>query len=393
MSVHSGTNIVNTENCLISRQADFWLLGGASIAFWAVCHALEFLNPQFNTATLLISDVPALFAILSVVVNAPHFMASYHLAYTRGMPFVIQNWFQLIVVPALLAFFLLTGDLMFGMSIESWSGFGVWLNELLDPLGIFLVIGVYENYGEEVVHQLITIMYLTVGWHYSKQVFGCFMVYSRYEGYSLSNEERNLIKASVLSMWGFNFFSHNTQLSSVNFFSGQSISNVFPVTFYQFFEAFTLLLFALVAYRIFYRRYRDEGELPPAAAVVAWVALFIWWMPFARSLTFFMFAVPFFHGLQYLPFYKRIIDARYKDPAVTARSFSFYFSFLVLTGFMAFYIGPETLDYLRESESRLQMTYWIAGIALFINIHHFFIDNTLWRFKDENVKRWLFEKY
>jgi hypothetical protein len=377
---------------LVSRQADFWLLGGASIGFWAACHLLEFLNPHYTTANQLINHVPALFAMFSVAVNAPHFMASYHLAYTRGLPFVLENWFQLIAVPLMLAVALVLGDLMFGMSVETWSAFGRWLNGLLEPLGIFLVVGVFQSFGEEVVHQLITIMYLTVGWHYVKQVFGCFMVYSRFDGYELNGEERNLIKASLLSIWGFNFFSDNISLNQVDFFTAKAITNVFPVSVYQFFELFTVFLFLLVGYRIFYRRYRDRGELPPAAAVVAWVAIFIWWMPFARSLTFFIFAVPFFHGLQYLPFYKKIIDARYNDPAVSARSFSFYFSFLVLAGFLAFYIGPETVDLIRGSESRLQMTYWMAGIALFINIHHFFIDNTLWRFKDRNVQRWLFSR-
>lgn len=376
--------------CLVSRRADFWLLGGASIGFWGVCHLLEFLNPHYSTANQLINHVPALFAMFSVAVNAPHFMASYHLAYTRGLPFMLDNWFQLIAVPLLLGLALILGDLMFGVSIEAWSAFGQWLNGLLEPLGIFLVIGVFQNLGEEVVHQLITIMYLTVGWHYVKQVFGCFMVYSRYDGYALSSEERNLVKASLLSLWGFNFFSDNISLNSVDFFSAKAITNVFPVTVYQFFEVFTVFLFLLVGYRIFYRRYRDHGEMPPAAAVVAWVAIFIWWMPFARSLTFFIFAVPFFHGLQYLPFYKKLIDERHKDPSVSSRSFSVYFAFLVAFGFVAFYIGPETVDMLRDSESRLQMTYWMAGIALFINIHHFFIDNTLWRFKDRNVQRWLF---
>jgi hypothetical protein len=35
------------------------------------------------------------------------------------------------------------------------------------------------------------------------------------------------------------------------------------------------------------------------------------------------------------------------------------------------------------------MAYWLVGAVLFINIHHFFIDNTLWRLRDERVRRWL----
>lgn len=380
---------VDDRPALVSRQADFWLLGGASIAFWALCHLFEFLYPRFHTTQSYLSNLPALFAIASLVVNAPHFMASYHLAYSRGGQFILQNWYQLILVPVLLVLALLAGDIYFNDSIPGWQNFGKSLNDALAPFGIFLVVGIYPSFGQELMHHLVSLMYLTVGWHYTKQVFGCFMVYSRYDNYALNNTERNLIKASLLSIWGFNFFSINSSLTQTDFFSISTMTHVFPAGLYLFFELLTVGLFLAVGYQVFYRRWKLHGVLPPAPALVAWIAMFIWWMPFARSLTFFVIAVPFFHGLQYLPFYKKVIDARYNDPETSARSFNFYFGFLVLAGFIAFNIGPEALDYLRDSESRMQVTYWIAGVALLINIHHFFIDNAIWRLRDEKVRRWL----
>lgn len=390
-AIPTGPAMVDQRPALVSRQTDFWLLGGASIAFWAFCHLLEFLFPRFDTTQQFLTNIPALFAIATLVINAPHFMASYHLAYSRGSDFFFQNWFQLILVPILLLLALLVGDLFFSMNIEGWTSLGQQLNLALEPLGIFLVIGFYPSLGPELLHHMANLMYLTVGWHYTKQIFGCFMVYSRFDNYALDNNDRNLIKASLLSIWGFNFFSINSQMNQTDFFSASTITHVFPSGFYLFFEVLTVLLFFAVAWKVFYVRWRDHGVLPPAPAVVAWIAMFIWWMPFARSTTFFVFAVPFFHGLQYLPFYKKVIDARYRDPAVTSRSFNFYFLFLVLAGFIMFHIGPEAVDYLRESENRMQMTYWVAGFALFINIHHFFIDNAIWRLRDPKVRKWLLE--
>ena len=377
------------SQALISRTVDFWLLGGASILFWLFCHFLEILNPHSASANGFINDIPALFAFFTLIINGPHFLASYHLAYSRGWGFIRYHWFQLIAVPGLLAVALIMGDIMFGLNITAWTSFGYALNQWLAPLGIFLVIGAYPSFGGELIHQLATLMYLTVGWHYTKQVFGCFMVYSRFDGYSLSSEERNLVKASLLSVWGFNFFSINSAINKSQLYSATSISHVFPETLYQFFEIFTVVLFVLVAYRIFYQRYQKSDELPPAAAVVAWLAMFVWWMPFARSETFFLFAVPLFHGLQYLPFYKKVIDAQHIDPSTSTKSFTYYFCFLIAAAFLAFHLGPEIIDSWRETESRFEMAYWLVGAVLFINIHHFFIDNTLWRLRDERVRRWL----
>ena len=379
-ALNTATVKTDLQPALISRQVDFWLLGGASIAFWAICHLFEFLHPRFDTAQSYLTNLPALFAVATLVVNAPHFMASYHLAYSRGRGFILQNWFQLILVPAMLVVALMVGDIFFASTIPGWDGLGRTINDALAPLGIFLVIGVYPSLGQELMQHLVSIMYLTVGWHYTKQVFGCFMVYSRYENYALTNRERNLIKASLLSIWGFNFFS---------IFSVSNMTHVFPASFYLFFEYLTVGLFLLVGYQVFYRRWQQHGVLPPAPALVAWIAMFIWWMPFARSTTFFLFAVPFFHSLQYLPFYKKVIDARYNNPETSARNFRFYFGFLVVAGFLAFNIGPEAIDYLRDSNDRMQITYWVAGFALLINIHHFFIDNAIWRLRDEKVRQWL----
>ena len=116
--------------------------------------------------------------------------------------------------------------------------------------------------------------------------------------------------------------------------------------------------------------------------------MFVWWMPFGTSLTF-LLTVPFFHALQYLPFYKKIIDTQHDDPERGTRSFNFYFVLLMLAGFLAFNVMPESMDLVRDSVHRTSMTYWIVGIYILINVHHYFIDNAIWRMKDDSVRKWL----
>src|ERR1043166_6984358 len=80
---------------LTTRFLDFWLLGGASLLVWAVMIAVQgfraswaidqhFKNLTYTTASL------------SLLVNYPHFLISYKLAYSRGRPFIRSHWWQMI---------------------------------------------------------------------------------------------------------------------------------------------------------------------------------------------------------------------------------------------------------------------------------------------------------
>ncbi|MDA0791674.1 MAG: hypothetical protein O2780_19735 [Proteobacteria bacterium] len=388
MSIMNYYASVGDRPCLVNRTADFWLLGGASIFFWGICHGLEVISPHYDTVDIYRLAVPAMFSFFALMVNMPHFMASYHLAYTRGRPFIREYWFQLILVPLLLVSVLIVGDMLFFAPTDGWRAFGEGLNLLLQPLGIFIVVGAFDSLGAELLHHLLTLMYLTVGWHYAKQTFGCFVVYSKYDGYSLTAQERNLIKASVFCVWAFIFFSSNTQIQSYEFLTATYLSHLFPDELRVLFQWLTPGLYLYIAWFVFVRRWKENAELPPAPAIAAWLAMFVWWMPFGTSLTF-LLTVPFFHALQYLPFYKKIIDMQHDDPERGTRSFNFYFVLLMLAGFLAFNVMPESMDLVRDSVHRTSMTYWIVGIYIVINVHHYFIDNAIWRMKDDSVRKWL----
>ncbi len=361
MSIMTYYASVDSRPCLVNRTADFWLLGGASIGFWLVCHLLETLGPRFDTVEVYRMAIPAMFSFFALMVNLPHFMASYHLAYSRGPNFILRYWVQLILVPILLILTLVVGDLLFFAPTDGWRAVGMGLNLLLEPLGIYIVLGAFDTLGGELLHHLLTLMYLTVGWHYAKQSFGCFMVYSKFDGYALDKTERLLIKASLLSVWGYIFFSSNTQIQSYEFLTATYLSHTFPDELRVLFQWATPSLYLFITYFVFYRHWKERAQLPPAPAVAAWAAMFVWWMPFGTSLTF-LLAVPFFHALQYLPFYKKIIDAQHDDPGEGTRSFRFHFILLVLAGFVAFNVMPETFDLMRDSVDRTAMTYWIVGI-------------------------------
>ena len=76
---------------LTTRFLDFWLLGGASILVWMVMVAVQ----GFRTSWAVdqhFKNLTYTAASLSLLVNYPHFLVSYHLAYTRGRAASSHSW-------------------------------------------------------------------------------------------------------------------------------------------------------------------------------------------------------------------------------------------------------------------------------------------------------------
>ena len=55
------------------------------------------------------------------------------------------------------------------------------------------------------------VMLFTVGWHYTKQVFGCMMVYAYFDKYPMSLRQRTITKYALLSIWWLNFAYGNVK--------------------------------------------------------------------------------------------------------------------------------------------------------------------------------------
>ena len=63
----------------------------------------------------------------------------------------------------------------------------------------------------------------------------------------------------------------------------------------------------------------------------------------------------------------------------------------LITGALFFEFIPRNLDKLQLLPAELLgSTPFLAVFLLFINIHHYFIDNTIWRSSNETVKKYLF---
>ena len=61
----------------------------------------------------------------------------------------------------------------------------------------------------------------------------------------------------------------------------------------------------------------------------------------------------------------------------------------VLAGWLFFEFLPHTVDNVLGTYASWQMFFFFTAAMLFINIHHYFIDNVLWRLRDPHVRAYL----
>jgi hypothetical protein len=112
-------------------------------------------------------------------------------------------------------------------------------------------------------------------------------------------------------------------------------------------------------------------------------------LPQTRQSDFYFLMVPLFHSLQYLPFVYRMEDARLRDLPHRQLRATVIIAGVVLAGWFAFEFGPNAIDTRLGTFEAWGMFFFFTAAMLFINIHHYFIDSVLWRFKDPQVRNYL----
>ena len=375
------------RKALTTRFADFWLLGGASLLAWLVMFGTQ----GFRTAWAIdqhFKNLTVTTASLSLLVNYPHFLISYKLAYSRGRAFVISHWWQLVVVPAL----------MIGTFAFAYAYYAVPVQQLpvvsllsrdLSGLGKNAMVVSGPRLGDLLFGLTFNVMIFTVGWHYTKQVFGCMMVYAYFDKYKFTPHQRTLTKYALLSIWWLNFVSANAagaqnNFSQFKYYAFDLPDILVPMTTFLVYGGFVL-----VVYEVFWKNYREHGQAPGVNMVVPFLALYVWWLPVTRQYEFYFLLTPFFHSLQYLAFVYKMEDTRLrglKHPEVRGTILAFS---IVVAGWLAFEFVPNEVDTALGTFNSWQMFFFFTAAMLFINIHHYFIDNVLWRFKDPEIQKYL----
>jgi hypothetical protein len=135
--------------------------------------------------------------------------------------------------------------------------------------------------------------------------------------------------------------------------------------------------------------------LPPARALVAWLAIFVWYAVMARDPRA-IFWIQIAHALQYLAFPIRVeINRSAASPRSSTARLVFHMAFygvaLLALSYVVAQVVPGTAmsvvgDVFGEEPGRVAPML----ILMFINIHHYFTDGVIWHISNPEVRRELF---
>lgn len=331
-----------------SFTGDVWLLGGFSILSVLIVFALP------RDVAFYKSQAGALFSLLSIAVNWPHFMASYRLLYS-SREHVFAHRFAAVYIPALLLSYAL-----FALSSPN----PVHTNLFIVGSGVYLAR------------------------HYTGQAWGMMASYSYIDRTPFTEMERRWIRAGLngLMVWHMSWALTLT-IGTVLPSWAPLASAIYP---WMGKLAIAASGVGFVGMLIACRR---VGRLLPLRVVVPWLAIHMWYLLLARDATA-IALVQMGHALQYLSFPGRAEANRAAETGskTYTRTILFWLGGMIALGIVALSAIPAifSLGFHAGGASGPLPTAFYTVIVSAINIHHYFSDGVLYKLRNPEVRRLLF---
>jgi len=357
---------------------DFMLVGGGSI----ICFVLFQLFIGNDNKETVGPQVLAFTVALSIFVNYPHFAHSYQLLYSGFVGRVLGPdtdrltrlryvWAGLVVPVLLAAFFVYAARQADSrMMSYAWNG-----------------------------------MFFFVGWHYVKQGYGMLIVLSALRKIYFSALEKRLLLANSYVIWLCAWLNFNATYEENRTWGLLTTTLDVPDGLVMLAR---LAAAAATAVFIFVMVRRAVVLKKPTSlnGLVGYCCAAYLWLLAARFDPIFLYAIPAFHSLQYLLFVWRFQlnkaqasasrRPRWRRVGVSTQlqGLAAFAGFILLgeiLGWFGFVGLPRSLDFTVPYDYSV----WGAGLFLFmifmfINIHHYFIDNVIWRKENDEVRQHLF---
>jgi hypothetical protein len=367
MTAPTAASVVPTTSARPSSPAgylfhplvDLLCLGGASLLVLPLMHFVsEAALPSLVLTSLFLADV----------INHPHFAHSYVLFY-RGFgakltpgtltPGLRARYFVAgVVVPIALMGFLLAA--LFG--------------------GEARVLGYGGN-----------LMVFLVGWHYAKQGYGMLILDSVLKRRFFVERDKTIFRWNGYACWILYWLFANWYLSESEMWGLSYYAFTVPMPALYVVGAIAAATSGATLYVLVKKAMTGRDALPRTGVVVYLVTVYLWL--FGRLDPGVLVFIPVFHSLQYL-----IVVWRYElnrannvGEREPRRRLLSVILLATLMGYLGFWAIPRFLDdRVGFDHAALGATPFLFVFWIFINVHHYFVDNVIWRSENPDTKAHLF---
>lgn len=362
------------QKYLFGPVADFLMLGGSAFLILPVL----FLVPLAYEG-----PVAATMVFVAYLVNYPHFAHSYQLFYRN-----------------------------FGRKV-SGNGYdrSLQLRYIFAGIVVPLVMTGFFAYGAAAANTRLlgyatNAMFFFVGWHYVKQGYGMLMVDAVLKRKFFDDRDKKVLLVNSYAVWILAWLQTNTAVTQgkyygLDYYTFAAPSWITDIAMLAAVASTAATLLMLV------NRWQKNGGGLPYNGLVAYVASLYLWILIARINPLWLLIVPALHSLQYLAVVWRYqtnverdsSDAE-SDPQPKILSFLgplYRFRLLgfivggTALGYLGFWLIPSALTALIPYDKQvLGSSLFFFIVLIFINVHHYFLDNVMWRRGNPEVSKYLF---
>lgn len=352
-----------------------WFSGQGIIEFFVAGGATLLLLPLFFVFAP-IGDVNALGLVgisafwASWVINDPHFTVSYQIFYRDFAAKLGGNGYAR------------------GEQVRYWVA-GVIL-----PVGLMAWIAGMFAFGSGLMAAgVMQLMFILVGWHYVKQGYGVLSVLSAKRGIFYSPWVSNWVIAHCLLAWlyawfGFNAYPADWDMSGVAYHSVALGAWPKNLLFWPY------VISGVIAAGLLAHKFWVEKRLPPLAAIAGLFVTVELWVVFVHWNAAFAYFIPALHSIQYLFFVFLLERGRARaNRCENPNSWPVWAQLsriaviALLWGWACFHWLPKFLDgRFGNQEAAYGGLIFAAMFTAFINIHHFAMDNVMWRKGNPDMK-------
>ena len=361
---------------LFSPVVDFFLLGGGSIIIFAILAAT--VPVETGHGTLI-----TLSLLLAHVINHPHFAHSYQIFYRdfgakirgRGYPNELRVRYVAagIVVPIILA--------------------------------LLTCVGIASGHGR-VLGLAANVMYFFVGWHYVKQGYGMLMLDAALKKRFFEADEKSLLLVNAYVTWICHWALANVVLNRGDFWGLRAYTIDIPMPLLLGAIGAAALTTIATAVTLVRKAAVKKKPVPVNGLTAYVVSIYIWtfaaFYPIVGALT------SVFHSLQYLAVvwrYRLNSESSRPDASETPLTgrlgavlpkkmglrFMGFIALGTVLGYVGFWAIPKFLNaVVPYDRAEFGPTLFLFVFWIFINVHHYFLDNVMWRRGNPDVQKHLF---